>query len=204
MEQTKKIDENNVLIVGCKNQEMLSVISEIAEKSGIHLVVLEDRVVSDYVASHQETTTAQTEGEKLQQFLSNEGNRNEAEAKALALFNMLTKNGDVSKAEEMVFGQVQVTKMTNLSHAKAKDLLELLRLFGMVEYVQAKSPVTFKFHFGEQTRQNSIMLDISEDCALVKMDMERYVSAINNGSGTDDEKQSKINEMRDVVNKTLA
>ncbi len=204
MDQTKKIDENKILIIGCKNQELLKKVEELANAEGVSMVVLEDRVVSDFVASHQEKTGA-TEEEKLQEFLSNKGNRNEAETKALSLFNMLTKNkGDVTKAEEMVFGEVQVTKQTNLSHSKAKDLLELLRLFGMVEYVSAKSPITFKFHFGEETRQNSIMVDISEDCALVKMDMERYIASVNQGEASAEDKEKKITEMKEVVSKTFA
>ena len=54
MEQTKKIDETKVLIVGCKNEELLKKVNALAEAEGVQLVVLEDRVVSDYVASHQE------------------------------------------------------------------------------------------------------------------------------------------------------
>lgn len=204
MEQIKNIDEKNVLIVGCMNADLLNEIKELADAKGIHLAVLEDKVVTDYVASRQETAEPKSEAEKLQNFLDNKGNRAEAETKALTLFNMLTKNGDVTKAEDMVFSEKQVTKLTSLSHSKAKDLLELLRLFGMVEFVQAKSPFTFKFHFGAETRQNSIMLDISEDCALVRVDMERYISAINQTDLADNEKEAKINEMKEVVTKALA
>lgn len=204
MEQIKNIDEKNVLIVGCMNADLLNVIKELADAKGIHLAVLEDKVVTDYVASRQETAEPKSEAEKLQNFLDNKGNRAEAETKALTLFNMLTKNGDVTKAEDMVFSEKQVTKLTSLSHAKAKDLLELLRLFGLVEFIQAKSPFTFKFHFGAETRQNSIMLDISEDCALVRVDMERYISAINQTDLADNEKEAKINEMKEVVTKALA
>lgn len=204
MEQIKNIDEKNVLIVGCMNADLLNEIKELADAKGIHLAVLEDKVVTDYVASRQETAEPNSEAEKLQNFLDNKGNRAEAETKALTLFNMLTKNGDVTKAEDMVFSEKQVTKLTSLSHSKAKDLLELLRLFGMVEFIQAKSPFTFKFHFGAETRQNSIMLDISEDCALVRVDMERYISAINQTDLADNEKEAKINEMKEVVTKALA
>ena len=204
MEQIKNIDEKNVLIVGCMNADLLNEIKELADAKGIHLAVLDDKVVTDYVASRQETADPKSEAEKLQNFLDNKGNRAEAETKALTLFNMLTKNGDVTKAEDMVFSEKQVTKLTSLSHSKAKDLLELLRLFGMVEFIQAKSPFTFKFHFGAETRQNSIMLDISEDCALVRVDMERYISAINQTDLADNEKEAKINEMKEVVTKALA
>lgn len=204
MEQIKNIDEKNVLIVGCMNADLLNEIKELADARGIHLAVLEDKVVTDYVASRQETAEPKSESEKLQDFLDNKSNRAEAETKALTLFNMLTKNGDVTKAEDMVFSEKQVIKLTSLSHSKAKDLLELLRLFGMVEFIQAKSPFTFKFHFGAETRQNSIMLDISEDCALVRVDMERYISAINQTDLADNEKEAKINEMKEVVTKALA
>ena len=204
MEQIKNIDEKNVLIVGCMNADLLNEIKELADAKGIHLAVFEDKVVTDYVASRQETADPKSESEKLQDFLDNKSNRAEAETKALTLFNMLTNNGDVTKAEDMVFSEKQVTKLTSLSHSKAKDLLELLRLFGMVEFIQAKSPFTFKFHFGAETRQNSIMLDISEDCALVRVDMERYISAINQTDLADNEKEAKINEMKEVVTKALA
>ena len=204
MEQIKNIDEKNVLIVGCMNADLLNEIKELADAKGIHLAVLEDKVVTDYVASRQETAEPKSESEKLQNFLDNKSNRAEAETKALTLFNMLTKNGDVTKAEDMVFSEKQVTKLTSLSHSKAKELLELLRLFGMVEFIQANSPFTFKFHFGAETRQNSIMLDISEDCALVRVDMERYISAINQTDLADNEKEAKINEMKEVVTKALA
>ena len=203
MEQTKKIDETKVFIVGCKNEELLKKVNALAEAEGVQLVVLEDRVVSDYVASHQEPT-AENEADKLQQFLTNKSNYNEAEAKALSLFNMLTKNGDIAKSEEMVFGEVQVTKATNLSYSKADDLLELLRLFGIVEYVSTKKPITFRFHFGEETRQNCVMIDISEDCALIKTDMERYIASVNRSTATDAEKQAKIDQMKEVVSKSLA
>ena len=204
MEQIKNIDEKNVLIVGCMNADLLNEIKELADAKGIHLAVLDDKVVTDYVASRQETAEPKSEAEKLQNFLDNKSNRAEAETKALTLFNMLTKNGDVTKAEDMVFSEKQVTKLTSLSHSKAKDLLELLRLFGMVEFIQAKNPLTFKFHFGAETRQNSIMLDISEDCALVRVDMERYISAINQTDLADNEKEAKINEMKEVITKALA
>ena len=204
MEQIKNIDEKNVLIVGCMNADLLNEIKELADAKGIHLAVLDDKVVTDYVASRQETAEPKSEAEKLQNFLDNKSNRAEAETKALTLFNMLTKNGDVTKAEDMVFSEKQVTKLTSLSHSKAKDLLELLRLFGMVEFIQAKNPFTFKFHFGAETRQNSIMLDISEDCALVRVDMERYISAINQTDLADNEKEAKINEMKEVITKALA
>ena len=73
-ESKSKLSEQSVVILGCMNPEIIEKITQIVkENEGIQLVMLEDKVVLDYVESQgiETSRSKMTDEERLKSFLSN-------------------------------------------------------------------------------------------------------------------------------------
>lgn len=183
MENCKKED---IVIFAAIEPDVIAGLEEFAKSHGKRAVQLDDRVISDYL---------KTEGEKvdepsrsLEEFLGSEKNRTEAETKAIALFNLITHNGDMLTAKDRVFKKSEVVRATSLTHKTLGELLTLLSLFGFIEY--KRGDYEFSFVFSEDARRSSALADITSSVAMTNGNIARYLSLFPEG-----EREGKLKEV---------
>lgn len=178
----------NLFVFATKNNELAKEIEEIVKKhEGIEIVRLEDRLLDDLV---NKQSKEENKPQTVEEFVNNEENRNAAEIKALSLWNMLTDNRDLSECNNRIFTSAEVVTRTNLSHNKLKNLLELLDLFGLVEFIEGKRH-EFKLIFGEKTKQANVYADIIKNITNLNDDIARYKAIFNS-----EEKEKAVEELK--------
>lgn len=200
MENEKKLTEENVLIIGTKNPEIRKSLNDFAEYHNQTLVILDDKVVEDYLK--REESAVKGGEERLKDFLESADNRNAAEERALTLWNLLTQNADLSYSQQRIFTKSEVVNKTTLSHRQLGDALELFSLFGLVEFT--KGQYEFKFVFGKETQAAAILADLSESVNQVIINRERYIAALKNCGKDDIEIDSELEKVGGDIKKMLS
>lgn len=197
VEQKKKDlkPEQSVLIMSCLNPTVAKVACDAAKKEGVQVVILEDKVIYDYLDRSQKA-------QDLSEFLSNTSNRLKAESDARRLYAMLTNGGNVEDSTGVVFTTTQIVKRTNLSHSKAASLLELFRAFGLIRLV--KGVHEFEFTFSHEFRRNSIRDEIFGMLKVTNTDIQRFRASIyNDDSLTSEQKDKMYKDFQDSFNEFL-
>lgn len=182
--------EEDIIIAASTEQSVIDGLEDFARQRGKHLVLLNDKVITDYIKS---TEQAEKQPPKtVESFLQNEKNREEAETKAIALFNLITHNGDILTAKDRVFKKSYVTKRTNLTHKTLGELLTLFSLFGLIDW--KKGDYEFSFVFSKEVRQASALADITNTTTMLNQNIVRYLSQFS-----DVEKKEKLNYIRKEI-----
>lgn len=197
VEQKKKNlkPEQSVLIMSCLNAPVAKAACDAAKKEGVQVVILEDKVIYDYLERSQKP-------QDLSEFLSNTSNRLKAEDDARRLFSILTNGGNIEDSNGIVFTTTQVVKRTNLSHSKTASLLELFRAFGLIRLV--KGIHEFEFTFSNDMRRISIKDEIMGMLKVMNTDIQRYRASIyNDDSLTNEKKHEMYNEFQKTINEVL-
>lgn len=186
--ENKKAED--IIIAASTEQSVIDGLEDFARQRGKHLVLLNDKVITDYIKS---TEQAEKQPPKtVESFLQNEKNREEAETKAIALFNLITHNGDILTAKDRVFKKSYVTKRTNLTHKTLGELLTLFSLFGLIDW--KKGDYEFSFVFSKEVRQASALADITNTTTMLNQNIVRYLSQFS-----DVEKKEKLNDIRKEI-----
>lgn len=187
MENKKSED---IIIAASIEKSVIDGLEDFARQRGKHLVLLDDKVITDYIKGTEraENQPSQT----VDSFLQNDKNREEAETKAIALFNLITHNGDILTAGDKVFKKSDITKRTNLTHKTLGELLTLFSLFGLIEW--KKGDYEFSFVFSKEVRQASALADITNTTTMLNQNIVRYLSQFS-----DEEKKTKFNEIRETI-----
>lgn len=186
--ENKKAED--IIIAASTQQTVINELEDFARQRGKHLVLLNDKVITDYIKS-----TEQAEKQPpatVESFLQNERNREEAETKAISLFNLITHNGDILNSKDRVFKKSDVTKKTNLTHKTLGELLTLFSLFGLIEW--KRGDYEFSFVFSKEVRQASALADITNTTTMLNQNIVRYLSQFS-----DVEKKEKLNDIRKEI-----
>lgn len=194
-------EEQTVLIMSCLNPSLVSVITEEAKKQGVEIVILEDRVIQEYLQAKKEKSNGNKNS--MSDFINNASNRVHAEEQCVKLYTILTggKLG-IEKSEGMIFTETEVVKKTNLSHSNAKKVFELLKAFGMLEYTRGN--YEFKLHFSKSKMHQAILQEIFSVCGIVGNDVIRYESSINDDENlSKEEKGQLLRELKEYVNSII-
>lgn len=197
VEQKKKDlkPEQSVLIMSCLNPSVSMAAIDAAKKEGVQVVILEDKVIYDYLERSQKS-------QDLSEFLSNTSNRLKAEDDARHLFAILTNGGNIEESEGIVFTKTQIVKRTNLSHSKAESILELFRAFGLIRLV--KGIQEFEFTFPHNMRRKSIRDEIMGMLKVMNTDIQRYRASIyNDDSLTTEQKHEMYKEFQKSFDEDL-
>lgn len=186
--ENKKAED--IIIAASMEQSVIDGLEDFARQRGKHLVLLDDKVITDYIKGTEraENQPPQT----VESFLQNDKNREEAETKAIALFNLITHNGDILTAKDKVFKKSEITKRTNLTHKTLGELLTLFSLFGLIEW--KKGDYEFSFVFSKEVRQASALADITNTTTMLNQNIVRYLSQFS-----DEEKKTKFSEIRETI-----
>lgn len=179
--------KETVLAYATDNEELATEIQKAADGHSLTSVV---RLDSSLLETLRKADDKEKKPQTVNEFISNEDNKNEAEKKALYLWNLLTVNRPVEEADKRIFTKTEVVKRTTLTHRTLGDLLELFRLFGFIEFT--KGVYEFRFVFSQQTKQDNAYADIVEDIRLLNMNIARYKNLLSADEFT--EKWDKLRE----------
>lgn len=193
----------SVILVGCMNQKMIESVTASAKEQGVEVVMLSDKVVIDYLRV-KGVEVPEVEAVTLEAFLADVNNRIVAEQQATKLWAVMTESTEVEWAEEVEFNETQVVHRTTLSHKKAKELFNLLRAFGYLEWTDPKKRM-FKLHFSASNIHNSIRKDILEMSKAINNDILRYKKSIEADSElSEQERNEKLTALQNDVQSSLS
>lgn len=188
------MENKDIIVFASVDDAVVKSIEELGKQQGKHLVRLDDKVIADYLKG---TEKSENGGEKtVDAFLKNSKNKEEAEMKAVELYNLITHNGDILKANEKVFKKSDITRKTNLTHKTLGELLTLFSLFGLIEY--KRGDYEFSFVFSDEIRKSSALADITNTTTMLNQNIIRYISQFS-----DEEKQNKLSEIRKEISKAI-
>lgn len=187
--------EQSVLIMSCLNPSVSMAACNAAKKEGVQVVILEDKVIYDYLERSRKQ-------EDLSEFLSDTSNRLKAESDARRLYAILTKGGNIEDSRDKVFNTTQIVKCTNLSHSKTASLIELFRAFGLIRLVRGIHE--FMFTFTPEMRRKSIGDEILGMLKVMNTDIQRYKASIyNDDSLSSEQKENMYRDFQKSFNEQL-
>lgn len=190
--------EESVLIMACLEPEVSKKAIEAAKERGVEVVVLEDRVITDYLTSKTEDANREAVG----QFLENTSNRLRTERNLVALYAILTGGAKIEDADKYVFTRTMITRKTKLSHRQAADVLMTLKIFGMLEFT--RGDFEFKLIFSRNAQRETIKTEIVSMCKAMNGDILRYKKAVEtDDSLTKEQKEEMLKKLQDAINETI-
>ena len=162
-------EKKELLVYATRNESASEEVKAIADKHrNVTVMRLDSRLLEDLEKS---CSNENNERITLEEFLSSEDNKKNAEEKALTLWGIVTNNADLGLSKERVFTKTEVVKKTTLSHKQLNELIELLSLFGFIEVIEK---IKFKFVFDENLRRASALADIVIELRQLSVQVERY------------------------------
>lgn len=187
-EGNQELNPEKIVVVGCLRDDVIPHIEEAVNKAigNCELVRLDNKVISDYIEGKKKTANKVS----ISDFLADVDNRKGAEEKALLLWNMMTKNADIALADKRVFQKSEIVKATTLTHKTLGELLELLKMFGLVEYVEGVT-YQFKFVFSPQVRLATLYADIIEAVGILNKSIACYKSGVDNAEHIAEKEREK-------------
>ena len=186
-------EKKELLVYATRNESVAEEIKSIAGNHGnITVMRLSSKLLEDL---EKNDSKENKERITLEEFLSNEDNKKNAEEKALTLWGIVTNNADLSLSKERVFTKTEVVKKTTLSHKQLNELIELLSLFGFVEVLEKSK---FRFEFDDDLRRASALADIVIELRQLSVQSERYKLLHDK-----DNQDNAMNHLRNVVNEIL-
>ena len=191
-----------VVLVGCLNPKMIKSINTSAKKQGVEVVMLDDKIVIDYLKV-KGVDVPDAEAVTLEAFLADEGNRIIAQQQATKLWTVLMGDTAIENAENRTFSETEVVHNTNLSHKKANELFNLLRAFGLLEWVNHKKR-EFVLHFVPSFIYSAIRNDVINMSKATNNEILRYKKAIESDKNiSDEERKIKLAALKDSVLSSL-
>ena len=192
----------SVILVGCMNHRMIKSVTTAAKKQGVDVVMLDDKIVIDYLKV-KGVDVPDAEAVTLEAFLADEGNRIVAQQQATKLWTVLMGDTAIENAENRTFSETEVVHSTNLSHKKANELFNLLRAFGLLEWVNLKKR-EFVLHFVPSFIYSAIRNDVMNMSKATSNEILRYKKAIESDKNiTDEERKIKLAALKDSVLSSL-
>lgn len=198
--KSKKLPaEQSVLLMACLQPEVSKIAIEAAKEKGVEVVILEDRVIHDYLSVRDKDNK---EVRSLGDFLNDTSNRLHAEDQCVKLWMILTKGQPIENAEQRVFTRTEVVKSTNLSHGKADQVFQLLRAFGMLRFT--KGTHEFVLNFSKKKCHDTIKTEVLVMCKAMNNDILRYKASIEaDNELTKDQKKEMYEELQRAVDETI-
>lgn len=191
-----------VVLVGCLNPKMIKSINTAAKKQGVEVVMLSDKVVTDYLQV-KGVAVPDAEAVTLEAFLADASNRVTAEQQATKLWTVMMGNTGVENAETVKFTETEVVHRTSLTHKTANELFNLLRAFGLLEWTNIKKR-EFTLHFFKSYVHSAIQNDVMAMSKATNSDILRFKKSLESDTNlTDEERKTKLASLKDAVLSSL-
>lgn len=192
------MEKNNAkeieFVYATENDTLAEAIQKTAEQHCTgEIIRLDDKLIDTITEARSKEKKAPT----VSELIADEDNKNEAEKKALYLWNMMTNNAPVENASERIFTKTEIVRRTTLTHKTLGELLELFRLFGFIEFV--KGNYEFRFIFSQKTKQDNAYADIVEDIRLLNINIARYKNLLS-----EDEFAEKWDKLRENITQLIS
>jgi hypothetical protein len=195
---TKQPAERSVLIMACLEPEVSKKAIDAAKEKGVEVVILEDRVIHDYLSVRGKDEEKRDLGE----FLNNSSNRLHAEDQCVKLWMILTGGASIEIADELTFTRTEVVKKTNLTHSKAAQVLQLLHAFGMLTFVKGRHE--FTLNFSKNKCHDTIKAEVLAMCKALNNDILRYKASIEaDNELTKEQKDDLYKTLQSAVDSTI-
>lgn len=187
----------DLFVFATKDEELAKEVNNLlSEKhSTIEIMRLDSRLLDDLRKDESKEEKPKTV--TIDEFLSDKENKDRAEIKAMTLWNLLTHNADYSEALKRIFTKAEIVKRTNLTNKTLGELLELLNLFGYVEFT--KENYEFRFVFGDEIRRAGLHADIIEAVSNLNANISRFKSVFKD----EEEKRKELEELKDSIIKLI-
>lgn len=190
--------EQSVLIMSCLHPTVAQIATSAAKENGVEVVILEDKVIHDYLDAKGEVANKNN----LSNFLSDTTNRIQSERNAKQVWLILAGATPIEKAKDVIFTRTQLCKATKLSHQKAADALNALQIFGFLEFT--KGNYEFRLIFNKKEQRTVIQTDVLSMCKILNNDIMRYKASIDSDDSlTKQEKDELYNSLQDEINATI-
>ena len=190
--------EQSVLIMSCLNPVVAKLATEAARQNGVEVVILEDKVLYDYLDAKGEAVGMSSLGN----FLNDTTNRLQSERNSIALWQILTGGAPLETAPERIFTRTQLVKMTNLTHSKAQNALNSLRIFGMLEYTKGEHE--FRLIFDKKRIHKTIETEVVAMCKQINTDIMRFKASIDSDEDlTKEERDKMYYDLQEAINATI-
>lgn len=190
--------EQKVMMMACLNPIVSSAAINAAKENGVEVVILEDRVIHDYLS----TKGKKEEGISVADFLNNTSNRLHAEDQCVKLWTILTGGASIEIADECTFTRTEVVRKTNLTHSKAAQVLQLLHAFGMLTFV--KGGHEFTLNFSKNKCHDTIKTEVLAMCQAMNNDILRFKASIESDKKMTEKEKSEIYEaFRNTIEESI-
>ena len=188
--------EQSVLIMACLEPYVAQKAIEAAKERGVEVVILEDKVIHDYLDMKTKKP------ESLGEFLSNTSNRLQAEQNRTKLWMIITGGAPVEQALTRIITETEVVKKTTLSHGQAKAMFNLLRAFGLLRFT--KGTHEFVLNFDKNDCHNTIETEVLSMAEVMNNDILRFKNSIESDTSlSEEQKKQKYDEFKNSVCESL-
>lgn len=188
--------EQSVLIMACLEPYVAQKAIEAAKERGVEVVILEDKVIHDYLDMKTKKP------ESLGEFLSNTSNRLQAEQNRTKLWMIITGGAPVEQASTRIITETEVVKKTTLSHRQAKAMFNLLRAFGLLRFT--KGTHEFVLNFDKNDCHNTIETEVLSMAEVMNNDILRFKNSIESDTSlSEEQKKQKYDEFKNSVCESL-
>lgn len=188
--------EQSVLIMACLEPQVAQKAMAAAKERGVEVVILEDKVVHDYLDMKTKKP------ESLGEFLSNTSNRLQAEQNRTKLWMIITGGAPVEQASTRIITETEVVKKTTLSHGQAKAMFNLLRAFGLLRFT--KGTHEFVLNFDKNDCHNTIETEVLSMAEVMNNDILRFKNSIESDTSlSEEQKKQKYDEFKNSVCESL-
>lgn len=161
--------EKDIIIFAAVDDEVIKEIESIANEHSKSLVRLDDKVLTDYLKQREQE---EKQPETVEDFISNEKNIAEVRARAISMWNILSRGADVETAKKRVFNKSDIVHSTNLSNSKAEQILSLFKAFGFIDLNRTK----FTFVFDDSVRKDIAIKGLMDVLSSTKIAVDRCIN----------------------------
>jgi hypothetical protein len=192
------MEEKKLLTIACGDKDLLQEITKLAADRKIDVAIVDESRFQENKVQESNTPDLKT----IDGFLSNDENRQIAEAQAKKLYTIMTRGASIEKASEFRFTQKMIVRETTMSHKQAIELFDLLRAFSLMEWTNIKKR-EFMFTFNKEQCLSSIEKDIINLSGAVATEVIRYKNYLKTMDFTEEEKKNKMKELHKTAIKLM-
>lgn len=180
--------EKEVVIVGSSSKKVTNYLNKLDKAGEIELMLIPDTITNEFVKNGSEHVDTV---KKLADFLKEEQTRVQAFNKATNLAAILCKNYRIKNEnlQGIPLTTKHIVKCTDLSHNQAKELLNLLSIFGYIVFFNNH---TFTFNLELEDITPHFESDIRSSIVSVLQNIVKLQSFVENKEITIDPKLEEL------------
>lgn len=170
-------EEEKFVFIYTENIKILDSVKKQAAKDGITVVLLTEEDFEAMSRAEEKRVKGESTSETISDFVKDKDNFKAAEEHATKLLGLITPKGTINPMD-VIHTETEVVKKTTLSHRQAREVINLLNIFGFVQYT--KGTHEFKFTNNPQAVIDMVVNEVNESCEALKYNMARFEAITEN------------------------